>query len=148
MARSTGSAKPSMLRFLVHRILKALLWFAVGSALLVLIFRWVPPPGTALMVERKVESWFDGDPIDLQRSWRPWNEISNDLKVAVMAGEDQKFPEHWGFDFGAIRAALVHNEQGGTLRGASTLASKCRRTCFYGLAAAGCAKAWKPGLPG
>ena len=82
MARSTGSAKPSMLRNLLHRVLKALLWFAAGSALLVLIFRWVPPPGTALMVERKIESWVDGQPIDLQRSWRPWDEISNELKVS------------------------------------------------------------------
>ena len=130
MARSTGSAKSSMLRFLVHRFLKVLLWFAVGSALLVLVFRWVPLPGTALMVERKVESWLDGQPIDLQRSWRPWDEISDELKVAVMAGEDQKFPEHWGFDFGAIRAALIHNEQGGTLRGASTLSQQVSKNLF------------------
>ena len=130
MARSTGSAKPSMLRILVHRFLKALLWFAAGSALLVLIFRWVPPPGTALMVERKVESWFDGEPIDLQRNWRPWDEISNELKVAVIAGEDQKFAEHWGFDFSAIRAAFAHNEQGGTLRGASTLSQQVSKNLF------------------
>ena len=130
MARSTGSAKPSMLRLLVHRLFKALLWFAAGSAVLVLIFRWVPPPGTALMVERKVESWFDGQPIDLQRSWRPWDEISNDLKVAVIAGEDQKFAEHWGFDFSAIRAAFVHNEKGGTVRGASTLSQQVSKNLF------------------
>ena len=129
-ARSTGSAKPSMLRLLVHRLFKALLWFAAGSAVLVLIFRWVPPPGTALMVERKVESWFDGQPIDLQRSWRPWDEISNDLKVAVIAGEDQKFAEHWGFDLSAIRAAFVHNERGGTLRGASTLSQQVAKNLF------------------
>lgn len=49
----------SMLQSLFRRILKALLWFAAGSVILVLIFRWIPPPGTALMVERKVESWLD-----------------------------------------------------------------------------------------
>ena len=130
MARSTGSAKPSMLRNLLHRVLKALLWFAAGSALLVLIFRWVPPPGTALMVERKVESWLDGQPIELQRSWRPWDDISNELKVAVIAGEDQKFAEHWGFDFSAIRAAFVHNEKGGTVRGASTLSQQVSKNLF------------------
>ena len=108
----------------------ALLWFAACSALLVLIFRWVPPPGTALMVERKIESWVDGQPIDLQRSWRPWDEISNELKVAVIAGEDQKFAEHWGFDFSAIRAAFAHNEQGGTLRGASTLSQQVSKNLF------------------
>ena len=130
MARSTGSAKPSMLRIIVHRFLKALLWFAVGSVVWVLILRWVPPPGTALMVERKIESWLDGQPIDLQRSWRPWDEISNELKVAVIAGEDQHFAEHWGFDFSAIRAAFVHNEKGGTLRGASTLSQQVSKNLF------------------
>ena len=130
MARSTGSAKPSMLRNFIHRLLKALLWFAAGSALLVLILRWVPPPGTALMVERKIESWVDGQPIDLQRSWRPWDEISDELKVAVIAGEDQKFAEHWGFDLSAIRAAFVHNEKGGPLRGASTLSQQVSKNLF------------------
>jgi monofunctional biosynthetic peptidoglycan transglycosylase len=73
-----------MLRSIFRRLTKALLWFAGGSVLLVLVFRFVPPPGTALMVERKVESWVDGEPIDLQRTWKPWNEISDDLKVAVI----------------------------------------------------------------
>lgn len=110
--------------------MKALLWFAGGSVLLVLVFRFVPPPGTALMVERKVESWVDGEPIDLQRTWKPWGEISDDLKVAVIAGEDQKFPEHWGFDLRAIQAALAHNELGGSIRGASTLSQQVSKNLF------------------
>lgn len=130
MARSTGSAKPSMLSFLFRRLCKTLLWFAAGSALLVLVLRFVPPPGTMLMVERKVESWFDGEPIDLQRTWRPWEELSGDLKVAVIAGEDQKFPEHWGFDLPAIQAAFTHNERGGSLRGASTLSQQVAKNLF------------------
>ena len=73
-----------MLRVLFNRFLKAVKWFAIGSVLLVLLFRVVPPPFTALMVERKIESWFDGEPIDLQRTWVPWDEISNDLKVATV----------------------------------------------------------------
>lgn len=119
-----------MLLSLLRRLTKALLWFAVGSVLLVLIFRWVPPPGTALMVERKVESWFDGNPIDLQRDWQPWEKISDDLKVAVIAGEDQKFSEHWGFDINAIRAAFAYNERGGSIRGASTLSQQVSKNLF------------------
>ncbi|ALI01043.1 monofunctional biosynthetic peptidoglycan transglycosylase [Pseudomonas sp. FW306-02-F02-AA] len=119
-----------MLRLLFRRFTKALLWFAGGSVLLVLLFRVVPPPGTALMVERKIESWVDGEPIDVQRNWQPWENISDDLKVAVMAGEDQKFPEHWGFDFGAIQAALAHNELGGSIRGASTLSQQVSKNLF------------------
>ncbi|MFJ4196385.1 monofunctional biosynthetic peptidoglycan transglycosylase [Pseudomonas sp. NPDC089534] len=119
-----------MLRSFLRRLSKALLWFAGGSVLLVVLFRFVPPPGTALMVERKIESWVDGEPIDLQRTWKPWDEISDDLKVAVIAGEDQKFPEHWGFDISAIRAALAHNELGGSIRGASTLSQQVSKNLF------------------
>ncbi|MBD9483573.1 monofunctional biosynthetic peptidoglycan transglycosylase [Pseudomonas sp. PDM14] len=113
-----------MLRTLLRRLFKLLFWFALGSALLVLVLRWINPPGTALMIERKVESWVDGQPIDLQRSWRPWRELPDHLKVAVIAAEDQKFAEHWGFDIPAIQQALAHNEQGGSLRGASTLSQQ------------------------
>ena len=49
-----------MLLTLLRRLLRIALWFAVLSAALVLILRWVPPPGSMLMVERKVESWIDG----------------------------------------------------------------------------------------
>jgi len=120
----------SMLRFIVLRITKVLLWFAAASVALVLVLRFVPPPFTALMVERKIESWFDGQPIDLQRDWEPWEKISDDLKVAVIAGEDQKFAEHWGFDIAAIQAALAHNELGGSIRGASTLSQQVSKNLF------------------
>lgn len=119
-----------MLRFLFKRFLKVLLWFAAISVVLVIIFRFVPPPGTALMVERKIESWSDGQSINLQRTWQPWDKISNDLKVAVIAGEDQKFAEHWGFDVEAIQAALAHNELGGSVRGASTLSQQVSKNLF------------------
>lgn len=55
-----------MLPTFIRRLFRALLWFAAGSVVLVLVFRWVPPPGTALMVERKVQSWVNGEPIDTQ----------------------------------------------------------------------------------
>jgi monofunctional biosynthetic peptidoglycan transglycosylase len=119
-----------MFRSIRRLLFKLLLCLMVGSALLVLVLRWVPPPGTALMVERKIESWVDGKPIDLQRSWRPWSELPDDLKIAVIAGEDQKFAEHWGFDVAAIRAALAHNQQGGSLRGASTLSQQVAKNLF------------------
>ncbi|MGX5221278.1 monofunctional biosynthetic peptidoglycan transglycosylase [Pseudomonas segetis] len=115
----------------IRRILiKSLLWFMAGSALLVLVLRWVPPPGSALMVERKVQSWIDGTPIDLQRTWRPWAELPDDLKIAVIAGEDQKFADHWGFDIAAIRAAIEHNQEGGNVRGASTLSQQVAKNLF------------------
>src|SRR5690606_8670814 len=75
-------------------------------------------------LERKIASWSSGQPVQLQRQWRPWKELPDPLKMAVIAAEDQKFDEHWGFDLGAIQAALAHNQTGGSLRGASTLSQQ------------------------
>jgi len=85
-----------------------------------------------LMIERKIESWRTGEAIDLTREWRPWRELPDDLKMAVIAAEDQKFADHWGFDVAAIRAALSHNERGGSLRGASTLSQQVAKNLFLG----------------
>ena len=130
MARPSHLAKPSMLQSMLRRFFKLLLAAAVTSVVLVVVMRWVPPLGSALMVERKVESWLDGKPIDLQRQWRPWEQLPDDLKIAVIAAEDQKFAEHWGFDLAAIRSALAHNERGGSLRGASTLSQQVAKNIF------------------
>lgn len=119
-----------MLRSLFRRLLKILLWSMAGSALLVLLLRWAPPPLTAMMVERKIESWLDERPIDLRRSWRPWKELPDNLKIAVIAAEDQSFDKHWGFDGEAIRAALEHNRRGGSLRGASTISQQLAKNLF------------------
>ena len=135
-----------MLRALTRRLLKLLLWLMLASALLVLVLRWVPPPGTALMIERKIESWGSGQSLELKRQWRPWNELPDHLKMAVIAAEDQKFAEHWGFDVGAIQAALAHRVAARYVAPVPS-ASRWRRTCSSGLAVAGCARDWKPGSP-
>lgn len=119
-----------MFRSLTRRLLKLALYLGLASMGLVLMLRWVPPPFTALMIERKIESWGTGEAIDLERDWRPWAELPGNLKMSVIAAEDQKFAEHWGFDFAAIRAAIEHNEEGGSLRGASTLSQQVAKNLF------------------
>ena len=67
------------------------------------------------------------------------------MGLAVIAAEDQKFPEHWGFDVAAIEKALAHNERHeNRVRGASTLSQQTAKNLFCGMAAAGCEKGWKP----
>ena len=119
-----------MVRSLLRRLFRYTLIFMAASVLLVLLFRWVPPPGSMVMVERKIESWIDGKPIDLYREWRPWRELPDNLKMSVVAGEDQHFSEHWGFDMDAIRQAFSHNEAGGSLRGASTISQQVAKNLF------------------
>ena len=119
-----------MLRILLRRLWRVTFLCAALSVLLVLSMRWIPPIGSGVMIERKLESWIDGKPVELQRTWLPWEELPDNLKVAVIAAEDQKFAEHWGFDMAAIRAAMAHNESGGKVRGASTLSQQVAKNIF------------------
>ncbi len=68
--------------------------------------------------------------------------IGPHLAVAVIAAEDQRFPDHFGFDFRAIGRALEHNALGRTVRGASTISQQTARIFSCGAAAA-CARGWK-----
>ncbi len=59
------------------------------------------------------------------------DDISPQMALAVMAAEDQKFPDHWGFDVAAIEKALSHNEKRPTrIRGASTLSQQTAKNLF------------------
>lgn len=117
------------IRRLVLRGLLAIfgLWLAG-----ILLFSFVPVPFSAVMVDRQVSAWLSGDFSYVARSsWVPMEEISPVMALAVMAAEDQKFPDHAGFDVIAIRAALAHNEREGTrMRGGSTLSQQMVKNLF------------------
>lgn len=66
-------------------------------------------------------------PIDYR--WTPWSRISRQATLAMMAGEDQKFLEHHGFDLGSIREAIVESEDGPG-RGASTITQQVAKNLF------------------
>ncbi|RAR63339.1 MULTISPECIES: monofunctional biosynthetic peptidoglycan transglycosylase [Halomonadaceae] len=118
----------------VRRTARVLGFALVGwvglSVLLVLMFRVVPVFGSMVMVERKLESWASGESIDIDQQWRPWAELSDNAKVAVIAAEDQRFPEHHGFDFHQIRQAIESSLNGGGLRGASTISQQTAKNLF------------------
>ena len=64
---------------------------------------------TPLMVVRFIEQITEKRPIVLKYTWVPIENISSYGMYAVMAGEDQKFLDHYGFDFDAIWNALEIN---------------------------------------
>ncbi|MGM0521261.1 MAG: monofunctional biosynthetic peptidoglycan transglycosylase [Pseudomonadota bacterium] len=104
--------------------------FALLSVVFVLLFRVVPPPGSMVMVERKVESWIASEPIRLQREWRDWDDMASVAKLAVIAAEDQRFPDHYGFDLIELKRAVENKLAGGPLRGASTLSQQTAKNVF------------------
>ena len=106
-------------------ILYVMACLLIFSLLLVLLFRWVPPPASAVMIQRTVT-----ESQEQEYRWVPMEHISPEAALAVIAAEDQKFPYHWGFDVDAIREAFNHNESGGSIRGASTLTQQVARNLF------------------
>lgn len=116
---------------LIWRLIwRGALAFIVLSIALVLLFRFVPPPGSMVMVERKIQSWINSEPIDIQRQWRSWENLSSNAKLAVIAAEDQRFPQHRGFDLVELKRALKASLDGERLRGASTLSQQTAKNVF------------------
>jgi monofunctional biosynthetic peptidoglycan transglycosylase len=58
------------------------------------------------------------------------NDISSNVKLAVMCAEDQLFPDHNGFDFKSIEKARKHNRKSRSLRGASTISQQVAKNVF------------------
>lgn len=107
-------------------IFKLLLGLFLFSILLVVVYKWVPVPFTNLMLIR----YFENPEEDIRHNWVPSEEISNNLKLAVIASEDQNFPNHNGFDYEAIQKAMEDNKKGKRVRGASTISQQTAKNVF------------------
>lgn len=107
-------------------LLKLVAWFFAITILVVVIYKWVPVPFTPLMVIR----YFENPEHDIRHDWVPMEEISNSLKIAVIASEDQNFPTHSGFDIEAIEKAIENNKKGKRVRGASTISQQTAKNVF------------------
>ncbi len=102
----------------------------VAPLLVVLALRWVPPPTTAFMV-RSAQARADAPGwAAAGYRWTAWEDIAPYAALAVIASEDQRFPDHHGFDVDAIRAALEEARQGERLRGASTISQQTVKNLF------------------
>lgn len=124
--------KKSVTGFLRRVILRAILVLAVFWGGGISLFSVLPVPFSAVMVERQISAWLQGDFGYIAHSdWVSMDEISPWMGLAVIAAEDQTFPDHWGFDVAAIEKALSHNERNeNRIRGASTLSQQTVKNLF------------------
>ena len=105
-------------------------FFAVFA--FVLLLRFVPVPFSAYMAQQQIGHFLQGDFAYRAKSdWVSLDEISPTMQLAVIAAEDQRFPEHFGFDFHAIERAFKHNEKNKrSIRGGSTLSQQTAKNLF------------------
>jgi monofunctional biosynthetic peptidoglycan transglycosylase len=109
----------------------ALLGAIVLTALPVVLLRVFHPETSAFMLRGRLEARDAHDARYRTRyEWVDYRRIAPAAALAVMASEDQQFPFHNGFDMKSIRAAEVNNEEGGRVRGASTISQQVAKNLF------------------
>lgn len=130
-AVARGAPQRSSARRWLRRLLWVLLAFVAITWLPVLVLRFVAPPTSAYMLERKAtETWHGNHHFSIRYHWVPFDRMAPVAPLAMVAGEDQTFPFNHGFDIGSIRSAIDVAEAGGDLRGASTITQQTARNLF------------------
>jgi monofunctional biosynthetic peptidoglycan transglycosylase len=120
----------SLFRRIRSWIFKLSLLFLIATILPVVTLRFLAPPVTALMIERRIESWFGEGKYSPAYRWVSFDKIAPVMGAAVIASEDQNFPQHFGFDWKAIQKAMDHNERSTRTKGASTLTQQTSKNLF------------------
>jgi monofunctional biosynthetic peptidoglycan transglycosylase len=116
---------------LVFKTLKILvIVFFAASIFGVILYRFVNPPFTWLMVQRGFERKAAGKDWKIDKRWRDFDDISDEMKRAAVAAEDQTFLENHGFDFNAIEKAIQKNVKSKKLIGGSTISQQTAKNVF------------------
>ncbi|MBS1760303.1 MAG: monofunctional biosynthetic peptidoglycan transglycosylase [Bacteroidetes bacterium] len=104
---------------------KVFFWLFIFQLFCIILFKWVNPPITIT----QFVSWASGH--GLARNYINSKNISPNAKLAVIASEDQTFPDHSGFDWKSIKKAVQYNdEHDNKRRGASTISQQVAKNVF------------------
>jgi len=108
-------------------------YFFFGSSIFfTILYRFVPPVVTPLMIIRCGQQLFNGDKIRLKYTWKNYDEISPKMPLAVVCSEDAHYKEHFGFDIDAIYNAYKSNQKKGkkAVKGGSTISQQTAKNVF------------------
>ncbi|WP_440997182.1 monofunctional biosynthetic peptidoglycan transglycosylase [Arhodomonas sp. SL1] len=126
-----GRGNSGIARWLGRWAIRLAVTFVAVSLLLVVPLRWLDPPTSAFMLRHHYLAGSDPDLAPPRHQWVDYADISPALALAVVAAEDQRFPDHPGFDLREIRRAFEQYRRGGQrLRGASTLTQQVAKNLY------------------
>jgi monofunctional biosynthetic peptidoglycan transglycosylase len=123
VAKSKTRKRSFVRRWAGRVALACLTWIALSLGA-VLLFRFVDPPVTMVML---LQPGFVGD---LDHTWVDRDRIAASAARAVVASEDQRFTEHHGIDFVSLDKAIDDYRGGDGLRGASTITQQVAKNLF------------------
>ena len=123
--------KISFKKKLTRFFFRLFLIFFISTVIQVIYYRFFPPVYTPLMVKRTMEAIFSGKGKKLVKyDWQDYEDVSKHAKLAVVASEDQNFPNHFGLDLKAIKTAMKKNKKGKRAKGASTITQQVAKNLF------------------
>lgn len=130
--KAGGGARPRRGRLM--RALRLVLLFMAAyyafAVLLLIVYRFVPPPLTGVQIERRVEALIDRRDYAVKKRFVPRPELPSHVGRAVVAAEDGRFWDHWGFDLVEMGRAGREALEGERTRGASTITQQLVKNLF------------------
>lgn len=97
----------------------------IAQFVYIILLKWIDPPITITQLVSVVKG--EG----LKRDYINIEQMSSNARLAVIAEEDQLFPDHGGFDWKNIEKAMEHNEKKPSrIRGASTISQQTAKNVF------------------
>jgi monofunctional glycosyltransferase len=110
----------------IASFLKEAFFIAYISSFFYLVFCWIFNPPITLT---QLGSLVTGN--GLSRDYVSYDDMGKNIKLAVIASEDQLFPDHDGFDIKAIKLAMKYNKKHpNKVRGASTISQQTAKNIF------------------
>lgn len=103
---------------------KVIFYFFVIHILYIVVLKWINPPFTITQVQQMFEQG------KLKRDYISYDKMGDNIKIAVVSSEDQKFPVHNGFDIDGIQKAIDKNKSGKKLHGGSTISQQVAKNVF------------------
>jgi monofunctional glycosyltransferase len=116
--------KKGFFRRLWRIVKKTFIILFIAQLIYIILLKWIDPPITVT----QFASWVTGH--GLKRNYVNWNKMSPDAKLAIIAAEDQVFPDHNGFDFKSIEKAMKHNQKSKRRHGASSISQQTAKNVF------------------
>lgn len=124
-----GERNP-IVQIILIKFIKFILYGIGVSIVTIILLKFLPIWVTPTMVDRKFTALFNGKDSEIHSDWESYNNISKEAALAVVAAEDQLFPQHNGFDFDAMYGAFRHNLKGKRIKGASTISQQVAKNVF------------------
>jgi len=109
----------------------AALLAVAAAAVPIAIYRDSPPPTSAFILLSRFADPATGQPCEqVEHESVEWARMSPDVRLAVVAAEDQRFFQHSGLDWKSIESAVEEALDEGRMRGASTISQQVAKNLF------------------